>query len=641
MIHTLKSEHFYKSDVLAMLNTLFPPGVRELPNDRINPKVLHKHRSTFYRYIMAVEANGPKIMDSFEERLLRPGTRHGWQETRQNLEAYLDLADRMMDQTEEAFGIAFFRKSQSSRTDSWTPSSSSERPMTGSSRNTSFDDQTPMESPRVAGPLHDKSSIKSRIRNLPKISTANGTQNYVDRTQASVPSTASLDSSPNSWSNMPQNPRPKTPLVDPNPTQVRPHALSRPTTPFFEPNSEATRSETFWRPVNPLADPRAILQTHRRTISSINRPATSLDFRGPFNGTLDMTIRQSDSPSIPLISPNTALPSDNLEFLQRPYESSTHPVLKKKTSFGNLFLRRKASAASSAFQDNFDEIDALGIKPTSAKPMETFPRFSTDEQLGERPKLKKQFSLGFLEDEMRPWSRASRRSDAEPSPKPKTKAKMTFVSMFTKNSTQGELEPDFIETADKHFTLANHSSILQKARSYGSSISPTDSERTLTPGSTSGRTTPRKTALKPPLKSPRKTPRLFRKRSTEVIITSADIKEPFPLALQKQVLTPRIDKDPNKARAEQYSRDWFLADAHAKNFDWNKPAGGPVKEPTKKEKRNPYIPFETPRATPKPPKRPERWNPNSIFPSRRVPPRKEKDRAKKYGRLDVSKFDKY
>jgi hypothetical protein len=35
MLHELQSKDFDKDNALAMLNTLFPPGMQELPNARI------------------------------------------------------------------------------------------------------------------------------------------------------------------------------------------------------------------------------------------------------------------------------------------------------------------------------------------------------------------------------------------------------------------------------------------------------------------------------------------------------------------------------------------------------------------------------------------------------------------------------
>ncbi|KAE9369318.1 hypothetical protein N431DRAFT_510857, partial [Stipitochalara longipes BDJ] len=100
MVAELKSTPFYKPHVLAMLNTLFPPVVKELPNDRIQPKILHQYRSSFYRYITAVEANGSSVMDAFEQKLQMDGNRHSWRNTWDNLMHYMELADQMIKQAQ-------------------------------------------------------------------------------------------------------------------------------------------------------------------------------------------------------------------------------------------------------------------------------------------------------------------------------------------------------------------------------------------------------------------------------------------------------------------------------------------------------------------------------------------------------------
>ena len=65
MVSELKRPHFYKPNVLAMLNTLFPPSVKELPNDKIDKSVLHKHRAHLYRCILEREKHGPRGTRSF------------------------------------------------------------------------------------------------------------------------------------------------------------------------------------------------------------------------------------------------------------------------------------------------------------------------------------------------------------------------------------------------------------------------------------------------------------------------------------------------------------------------------------------------------------------------------------------------
>ena len=105
MVYELKSTPFYKPQVLAMLNTLFPPIVKELPNDRIQPKVLHQYRNSFYRYMTAVEANGPSVMEAFERKLQMAGNRHSWKATWENLRRYMDLAESMMKQAQVAIDL--------------------------------------------------------------------------------------------------------------------------------------------------------------------------------------------------------------------------------------------------------------------------------------------------------------------------------------------------------------------------------------------------------------------------------------------------------------------------------------------------------------------------------------------------------
>ena len=109
MVNELQGTPFYKPHILAMLNTLFPPSVKELPNDRISPMVLHRYRANFYRYALAVEANGPSALKPFIDRHLRPGSKRSWPETRRNLEIYLEQAVVMIDQATLVYGIEFFR----------------------------------------------------------------------------------------------------------------------------------------------------------------------------------------------------------------------------------------------------------------------------------------------------------------------------------------------------------------------------------------------------------------------------------------------------------------------------------------------------------------------------------------------------
>ncbi|KAH7369628.1 hypothetical protein BKA65DRAFT_355083, partial [Rhexocercosporidium sp. MPI-PUGE-AT-0058] len=98
MISILLSRDFNKADALAMLNTLFPPAIQDLPNFKINPKVLFQQRAIFYRYTIDVEANGPAIMKEFKHHISQYDNRHRWPAVRGTLEKYTALAEKMIDQ---------------------------------------------------------------------------------------------------------------------------------------------------------------------------------------------------------------------------------------------------------------------------------------------------------------------------------------------------------------------------------------------------------------------------------------------------------------------------------------------------------------------------------------------------------------
>jgi len=105
MVAELKSDHFHKPSVLALLNTLFPPTATDLPNDRIQPKALNQYRNCLYRYITAVEANGPSVMKAFEAKLQAESNRHSWKSTWENLQLYMSLAELMIKQAEVAIDL--------------------------------------------------------------------------------------------------------------------------------------------------------------------------------------------------------------------------------------------------------------------------------------------------------------------------------------------------------------------------------------------------------------------------------------------------------------------------------------------------------------------------------------------------------
>src|SRR4051794_29788600 len=113
MIHELKSEPFYKPNVLAMLNTLFPPSMKYMPNDKVDIRTLQKYRATFYKYILTVDKEGTGILKEFVQKLLVPGTKHSWPKTKAELEKYIKLAEVMITEAKAVDGIDFFHDSSS------------------------------------------------------------------------------------------------------------------------------------------------------------------------------------------------------------------------------------------------------------------------------------------------------------------------------------------------------------------------------------------------------------------------------------------------------------------------------------------------------------------------------------------------
>ncbi|CZT00178.1 uncharacterized protein RCO7_08399 [Rhynchosporium graminicola] len=112
MTSVLLANDFNKAAALAMLNTLFPPAVQDLPNPRINPRVLLEQRAIFYRYTLSVEQNDIGIVIDFKEKLSQPDNRHQWPMVRGTLERYTNLAEKMIQQASEATDMLRFRVSE-------------------------------------------------------------------------------------------------------------------------------------------------------------------------------------------------------------------------------------------------------------------------------------------------------------------------------------------------------------------------------------------------------------------------------------------------------------------------------------------------------------------------------------------------
>jgi len=415
MVHELQSEPFYKPNVLAMLNTLFPPSMKDLPNDRIDINALKKYRATLYQYILAVEAKGTSVIKEFVQQLLKPEAKHSWTSARRHLEQYIELADIMIRQANTVKGND--RDSlRHSRTVSGANSAFSERPSTASSANTTWSGQQSPVFPTSSG--NSKQGILSR----PRLSNPAD----ITRTIQSQPSSPTLfppplqPSTSNSGRNAPKNTQsPSTPA--PTFSERRPGASRPPAKPVPPlPRSKTDlysdpRPQPPYKPRNPEAPPRpprsppssprykshsvpsthhsqVALPAHIQTIP--NSPLSSSFAPEELLGSAKLG-KARTRPNTPTLKD---LRSDNGDFLTRPYSAygetlSLEPAMKKKSSMTNIFgLRRGSDASTIKAKDS-----SISLRSTNpSKPTDPFPQYSEPESDLLMGKLKKKKSKPSL-----------------------------------------------------------------------------------------------------------------------------------------------------------------------------------------------------------------------------------------------------
>ena len=689
MINELQCKSFYKPNVLALLNTLFPPCIRELPNDKIDKGVLHKYRGHFYHYILAVEKQGPAILKNWVEGLLKPGTKHSWPETRNNLVLYFDRADNMINASTAIHGIDFFR--HRSPKSSGTMLSLNERPATGNSSNTfNTGSQRSNKSQVSLTPSiprsFDSSKTRKQIYSKHKISTSDDQKKYFEPPESPWASQQTFRNSNNSEQslrsrtpNMSDACRSGTPQVETGSLNSRTRHQSRPTTPFVEQGSEAAKHDSFTRPITPFEDKRREVIARRETVSS--RPKTALELSHTFPHTPGASSNNTRPASCMTTSRSikTPLPNDNLEFLKRPYEPEPRPLpsiptgttLKKKSSFGSLFLRKKPSTTSVAtLRDNFDydnstlndSQNAFSIEMAPLRPeisTETFPRFSQDAQ-SIRPTLRKQVSFTDLDKSESRLAMHSFRSRAVSSHtglglteiaedknlKRKLKKKSSLPTFGSKPINEGgAIKQKFVATDDDYerITVMN---VPRSSTSHGplkkQAVRKAKSFASIRSWTTAG-TTDTKNTVRPRKSS------VFRREPQEgEHIRGKTISEPFPMKLH---YSPTLL--PPESQSKEWTRQWFIEEARAKRYDLNPPEGKPLQDEEEKvaekksglgffrEKKEEVAvvekEFEYPRATPKIPDRPNRQRWDSIFPRRPV----EKKQPTTHTPIDIGKYAKY
>ncbi|KAL3419733.1 hypothetical protein PVAG01_08231 [Phlyctema vagabunda] len=500
MVNDLQSEPYYKPNALAMLNTLFPPSIQELPNDRISVKALHKYRSTFYRYITSVGSKGTHVLDNLIVKLQQPGAKHSWSVTRFNLEEYIKCANSMIDEALLVDSIDFFRQRSfisHSRDSSRASSALSGRPRTGSSANSSFDGMHSIPAtPRSPNFVSDTSSVRARNYEHRKLSAPSDAQEFFDP------------------------PPMPTPVQMPVPAEVpSPTSIKRPDSVVSSTRPSATQNGI---PASPVS-------ANTSTVPS-ERPEST-------NGSLSLIgeVRNSPgtipdtAPSSPLgtvIPQNPKLPTKDLEFLSRPYhemQAGAPPTLKKKLSASNFFLRKKTSAAKLVGKtESRDPYSFL-----ASQSMEHFSRFSTTGEsimasVKERPQLRPKASWSDVKSaaattrgrmESAGWAFTQQGNDTV------GKKMRKGINLFAKRKGP---EPAPLNIKDSPFLF----------------VAPADDDDNISPQPTSGKTF-HKMRLSPVF-GPRSPIRLRKAASSSKlrrdprVFTSSDIKEPFPTEFQSQ-----------------------------------------------------------------------------------------------------------
>lgn len=108
LVNELSLTPFHKHNCVAMLNTLYPPaGITEQaqPTSMLTSAVLKAQRDGFFKYIVAVEKNGPRILNNLMQQGKGPTDINGWSAVVRNMTMYLQAANSILKECEQIFDI--------------------------------------------------------------------------------------------------------------------------------------------------------------------------------------------------------------------------------------------------------------------------------------------------------------------------------------------------------------------------------------------------------------------------------------------------------------------------------------------------------------------------------------------------------
>jgi hypothetical protein len=81
-----------------MLNTLYPPFASPPASVKITEDNLKKQRDGFFKYISAVDKNGPRVLTNVINQGMANGDSNGWAPIVRQLQMYLQLANSMINE---------------------------------------------------------------------------------------------------------------------------------------------------------------------------------------------------------------------------------------------------------------------------------------------------------------------------------------------------------------------------------------------------------------------------------------------------------------------------------------------------------------------------------------------------------------
>lgn len=436
MVKELQAVPFYKPNILALLNTLFPPNVQQMPNHLVTPPMLTKYRSTFYEYVGAIDRDGSRVLQPLVDSLGR-GRKHSWGSIRSSLESYFGRSKELMHQANEFEGITYMRRTDSLFGDTQTSSdyTTSERPVTASSAASSVDRTTafpPRQSSHTEEPsirhmsheacvytqgedeqcggeaMHGHSEheafwspkLSPAISEEAAVKVGSTKEESIEVTDKIRPQLQSFTENESTADSDDRRPEVNTGEGDATNLDPQPSKASQPSVPpksvlrsALALPSPCIPHEVFTRLPDSNIDQRYHPTPNLRNTSYEKRPRPfKLGSNGPFSQSRFATalpsplltdegndISNCQTPTI-LGGPTHAssvktLPSDRFEFLNRPYTepSTEEPRVKKKSSMLSLFSRKKSSTTLS---EGFNDDNALGITTTPATSSEDFSKCS-------------------------------------------------------------------------------------------------------------------------------------------------------------------------------------------------------------------------------------------------------------------------